>query len=110
MNKEINLKICSYVIENGIKLLKKNKINKINVLLLSDLINIEIDDNIYIISNMISYKAFIDIISKNYKIILKYIPKLENNNLNSSMEYVYKKYKQANISIINNNIENKYIV
>lgn len=108
--KTSNIKICNYIIENGIKLLKKNKVSKVNVLLLNNLINIELDNNYYLITNMISYKRFIDIISDNYKIVLRYMPKLENDNINKSVEYVYMKYNQANVCLLNTNIEYKNIV
>ena len=108
--KQNNIKICNYIIENGIKLLKKNKVSKVNVLLLNNLINIELDNNYYLITNMISYKRFIDIVSNNYKIVLRYMPKLENDNINKRVEYVYMKYNQASICLLNTNIEYKNIV
>lgn len=108
--KQNNIKICNYIIENGIKLLKKNKVSKVNVLLLNNLINIELDNNYYLITNMISYKRFIDIVSNNYKIVLRYMPKLENDNINKRVEYVYMKYNQASICLLNTNMEYKNIV
>ncbi len=108
--KQNNIKICNYIIENGIKLLKKNKVSKVNVLLLNNLINIELDNNCYLITNMISYKRFIDIVSNNYKIVLRYMPKLVNDNINKKVEYVYMKYNQASICLLNTNMEYKNIV
>ena len=59
---------------------------------------------------MISYKRFIDIVSNNYKIVLRYMPKLENDNINKSVEHLYMKYNQASVCILNTNIEYKNIV
>ena len=106
-----NMRICEFIVENGIKLLKKNKINKLNILMLQNMINIELDNNMYIITNMISYKRFIDIISNDYKIILKYIPNInERNNLFESINVVYLKHNQVNICIENIFIANKNVV
>lgn len=104
--KNENLRICNYIIINTIKLLKKEKIKKVNVLLLSNLINIELDNDIYIISNMISYKKFIDNISFNYKELLKYIPRDNNKNIIESIKYVYNKYNQVNIELYENSCLN----
>ena len=105
-----NIKICNYVLENGIKLLKKDKVNKLNIQVINDLISIELDNDYYIITGMISYKRFIDIVSSNYKIVLRYIPKLENKNISESMKYVYNKHNKVNIFIENINKEYKNIV
>lgn len=105
-----NVKICDFILENGIKLLKKNKINKLNILVINDVISIELDNDCYIITGMISYKKFIDIISNNYKLVLRYIPKIENKNISESMRYIYKKYNKVNIFIENINKEYKNIV
>lgn len=104
--KNENLRICNYIIINTIKLLKKEKIKKVNVLLLSNLINIELDNDIYIISNMISYKKFIDNISFNYKELLKYIPRDNNKSIIESIKYVYNKYNQVNIELYENSCLN----
>ena len=55
--KQNNIKICNYIIENGIKLLKKNKVSKVNVLLLNNLINIELDNNYYLIIAIVIIKV-----------------------------------------------------
>ena len=96
--KNENLRICNYIIINTIKLLKKEKIKKVNVLLLSNLINI--------IYNMISYKKFIDNISFNYKELLKYIPRDNNKSIIESIKYVYNKYNQVNIELYENSCLN----
>lgn len=110
MGMKNNIKICNYVLENGIKLLKKDKIKRLNVLIINDVISIELDNDYYLITSMISYKRFIDIISNNYKIVLRYIPKSENKNIFESMNYVYSKHNQVNVFIENVNKEYKNIV
>ncbi len=97
-----NIKLCDYIIQNAIKLLKKNKIKKINLSFENNIINIEVDDDIYIINSVISYKKFIDNISLEHKVILKYIPKIENNNIIESIDNIYKKYHKVNITLEEN--------
>ncbi len=97
-----NIKLCDYIIQNSLKLLKKNKVKKINLSLENNLINIEIDNDIYIINSIMSYKKFIDNISYEYKTILKYIPKIENVNITESINIIYNKYHKVNITLEEN--------
>lgn len=105
MEKEIermdSFKICNYIVQNMIKLIKKNKIENIKMVVRNDVINIDIDNNIYTISNMIIYKKFIDNISLKYKLLLRYIPKVENNNIINTIKYMYYKNKQV-VVVLNN--------
>ena len=44
---------------------------------------------------MLVYKKFIDNISYKHKILLRYIPSIENNNFMNTIKYMYYKNKQV---------------
>ncbi len=90
-----SLKIGNYIIQNTIKLIKKDKVSNVKMVIKNEVINIDIDNCIYTIPNMLVYKKFIDNISYKHKILLRYIPSIENNNFMNTIKYMYYKNKQV---------------
>ena len=74
VNEKVDMiKVCDYIIQNLLKLVKKEKIDNIKFVFKNSIIHIDMDNCIYTISNVMMYKRFIDKVSYKYNILLKYI-------------------------------------
>lgn len=99
--KDESIKLCNYIIENMCRLMKKQKIQNVKIVLKNGLIHIDIDDYIYTISNMVIYKKFIDQLSFKYTLFIRYFPRSNDKELMNKIIINYFKNFKVNI-IINN--------
>ena len=86
------IKVCDYIIQNILKLIKKNKIDNVKLVFKNSIIHVDMDNCIYTISNVMMYKKFIDKVSYKYKVLLKYLPKeIDSSIIEKLLVYYYKK-------------------
>jgi hypothetical protein len=92
VNEKVDMiKVCDYIIQNLLKLVKKEKIDNIKFVFKNSIIHIDMDNCIYTISNVMMYKRFIDKVSYKYKILLKYLPKeIDDTIIKKLLIYYYK--------------------
>lgn len=96
------IKVCDYVIQNILKLVKKEKVDNIKLVFKNNIIHIDMDNCIYTISNVMIYKKFIDKVSYKYKILLKYLPKeIDDSIIKKLLIYYYR--NNYTILLINKN-------
>lgn len=98
--KDESIKLCNYIIENMCRLMKKQKIQKVKMVIKNGLIHIDIDDYIYTISNMVIYKKFIDQLSLKYTLFIRYFPR--NNDKDIINKVINNYYKNYSVNIIIN--------
>lgn len=100
INERVDMvKVLDFIIQNIIKLNKKEKINESKIVFKNDIIHIDMDNCIYTISSVMMYKRFIDKISYKYKTILKYLPSITNNKISNELLIKYYKCKQVTLFI-----------
>lgn len=92
VNEKVDMiKVCDYIIQNILKLVKKEKVENIKLVFKNSIIHVDMDNCIYTISNVMLYKKFIDKVSYKYKILLKYLPKeIDPSIINKLLVYYYK--------------------
>lgn len=96
------IKVCDYIIQNILKLVKKEKVDNIKLVFKNNIIHIDMDNCIYTISNVMIYKKFIDKVSYKYKILLKYLPKeIDDSIIKKLLIYYYR--NNYTILLINKN-------
>ena len=100
INERVDMvKVLDFIIQNIIKLNKKEKIKESKIVFKNDIIHIDMDNCIYTISSVMMYKRFIDKISYKYKTILKYLPTITNNKISNELLIKYYKCKQVTLFI-----------
>lgn len=100
INERVDMsKVLDFIIQNIIKLNKKEKIKESKIVFKNDIIHIDMDNCIYTISSVMMYKRFIDKISYKYKTILKYLPSITNNKVSNELLIKYYKCKQVTLFI-----------
>lgn len=105
INERVDMvKVFDFIVQNIIKLSKKQKIKSSKIVFKNDIIHIDMDNCIYTISNVMMYKRFIDKISYKYKVLLKYLPSLTENKLVNDLLLNYYKNKLVTLLISENNI------
>jgi len=98
INERVDIvKVLDFIIENIIKLIKKGKINQAKIVFKNDIIHIDMDNCIYTISNVMMYKRFTDKVSYKYKILLKYLPKINDNLVINNILIKYYKNKEVTV-------------
>lgn len=100
INERVDMvKVLDFIIQNIIKLNKKEKIKESKIVFKNDIIHIDMDNCIYTISSVMMYKRFIDKISYKYKTILKYLPTITNNKISNELLIKYYKCKQVTLFV-----------
>lgn len=101
IKEDCNLKIGGYLVQNLIKLQKKNIGEEAIISIRKSGVFLEIEGNIFVIKSMSEYKKVIDELSMCYRYLLKYIPKESDNEIMNQAFDIYNRTDRVNILIKN---------
>lgn len=95
-----NLKICEYLVNNLLRLQKQGINSEMVVSIRENAIFLELEEEVYVIQNMIDYKKVIDELSKIFRLVLTYMPR--KNKQFKIIDILEKNKDNKNINLLIN--------